>query len=137
MKQVISTLLMVVCGVAFIGCEDGPVPPKQPASAEPHATEPKVPEPNTVEPNVPSPTEIPAVLPADAFEITGTVSHKNFEGGFFAIDADDGKRYDPISLPEQFRKDGLKVKVTARLKPNAVSFHMYGSIIEILDITTR
>ena len=80
---------------------------------------------------------MPEILPKDAFEITGTVVYKNIEGGFFAIDGDDGRKYDPISLPQNYRKHGLKVKVTARLKPDAVSFHMYGPIIEVVKITSQ
>ena len=71
----------------------------------------------------------------DIFEIQGTVVHKNLEGGFYAIDGDDGRKYDPINLSEPFKKDGLKVKVTARPKSNAMSIRMYGEIIEIVEIT--
>lgn len=34
----------------------------------------------------------------DTFELHGTVVYKDIEGGFFAIDGDDGKTYDPINL---------------------------------------
>ncbi len=63
--------------------------------------------------------------------------HKNLEGGFYAIHGDDGRKYDPISLSKNFRKHGLKVRITARLKQGAVSFHMYGSIIEIIAIARQ
>jgi len=132
MKQIITTLLILSCAVAFVGCKDGPIPPKQTEDAEPN-----VPEPNVPEPNEPPSIDIPAIPPKDTFEITGTVVYKSIEGGFYAIDADDGRKYDPINLPENFRKDGLKVKLTARLKRDAVSFHMYGSIIEVVSITTE
>lgn len=75
--------------------------------------------------------------PTETFQIRGTVVYKNLEGGFFAIHGDDGSKYDAINLPESFRKDGLKVKVTAQLKKDAVSFHMYGKIIEIVDIASQ
>lgn len=67
----------------------------------------------------------------------GNVTYKNIEGGFYAIDADDGGKYDPINLPESFKKDGLKVKVTARIKKEAMSFHMYGTIIEVVNIEAQ
>jgi hypothetical protein len=35
--------------------------------------------------------------------------YKDMEGGFFAIDGDDGKTYDPINLPDSFKINGLKV----------------------------
>ena len=147
MKRTIAVLLLLTCILAFIGCKDSSEPSKQPRYAEPNVTEPEVPgpsapapdipKPNDPEPNVPPSTDVPAIPPADTFEITGTVAYKNIEGGFFAIDAEDGRKYDPINLPEQFRKNGLEVKVTARIKPDAVSFHMYGSIIEVVNITAR
>lgn len=132
MKQIITTFLILTCAVAFTGCKDGPIPPKQTED-----TEPNVPEPNVPEPNEPSSIEVPKMPPKDTFEITGTVVYKDIEGGFYAIDADDGRKYDPINLPENFKKNGLKVKLTARLKRNAVSFHMYGSIIEIVDVAAQ
>lgn len=132
MKQIITVLLILTCSLVFVGCKDGPVPPKQTP-----ATEPNVREPSATEPNEPPSTEVPTMPPKDTFEITGTVVYKNIEGGFFAIDADDGRKYDPINLPEEFRKDGLKVKLTARLKRDAVSFHMYGAIIEVVNIAVQ
>jgi len=132
MKQIVTTLLILTCAVTFTGCKDTSEPPEQPPAAEPNVSEPNAPEPNE-----PPSTDVPAMLPKGTFEITGTVVYKNLEGGFFAIDGDDGKKYDPISLPENLRRHGLKVKVTARLKPDAVSFHMYGPIIEVVNITAQ
>ena len=63
--------------------------------------------------------------------------YKNLAGGFFAIDGVDGRKYNPINLPESFRKDGLRVKITARLRMDAMSIHMYGAIIEIVDIAEK
>ena len=68
------------------------------------------------------------------FEIQGTILHKDLEGGFFAIEGDDGRVYDPIDLPEPFKKDGLRVKVKAKLRNDVGSIHMVGDIIEILEI---
>lgn len=66
--------------------------------------------------------------------ITGTVTWKPLETGFYAIDADDGKKYEPINLPDEFAIDGLKVRVTARKLDDMVSVNMYGRIIEIILI---
>ncbi len=127
--RIITTLLILTCVAALTGCKDGPIPPKQTED-----TEPNVPEPNVTEPNEPPSTDIPKRPPKDTFEITGTVVYKSIEGGFYAIDGDNGRKYNPINLPEEFKKDGLKVKLTARLKKDAVSFQMYGSIIEVVNI---
>jgi hypothetical protein len=68
---------------------------------------------------------------------TGTVSYKSFEGGFFAIEADDGSHYDPMHLPDAYAVDGLRVSVTAVLRLDLCSFHMYGLIIDIVSISTQ
>lgn len=70
----------------------------------------------------------------DIVKIRGTVVHKNVEGGFFAIEGDDGRVYDPINLPDRFKKHGLKVNVTSKLRNDMGSIHMVGDIIEIIDI---
>jgi hypothetical protein len=76
-------------------------------------------------------------LASDAFEILGTVTFKDLEGGFYAIESFDGEKYDPMNLPESFRKDGLKVKVTARPQRDVMSFRMYGEIIEVISIEAQ
>ena len=83
---------------------------------------------------MPPPAKRSAGPKADTFTLTGTIVWKALEGGFFAIHSDDGKKYDPINLPDSLKKEGLRVSVTARRKKGVVSFHMYGSIIEIVDI---
>ena len=72
--------------------------------------------------------------PTDTVDLQGTVVKKGLEGGFFAIESDDGRVYEPINLPEHFKKDGLKVKVNAKLRNDMGSIHMVGDIIEIVDI---
>lgn len=79
-----------------------------------------------------------ATTPAgDIFELRGTIVRKEMEGGFFAIDGDNGITYDPVNLPESYKKDGLKVKVEARLKSDVMSIHMVGPTIEILNIAKQ
>jgi hypothetical protein len=73
----------------------------------------------------------------DAIEVTGTVVYVNLEGGFFAIHGDDGSKYNPINLPEAFRKDGLKIKALVRPRPDVMSIHMAGSIVEIIGIRAQ
>lgn len=85
---------------------------------------------------MPPPAQQPAGPQADTFALTGTVVWQTLEGGFFAIHTDDGKKYDPINLPNAMKQDGLRISVQARLKEGAVSFHMYGPIIEIVDTTS-
>jgi hypothetical protein len=66
--------------------------------------------------------------------ITGTVRYFGFEGGFWAVRGDNDTTYDPLdAMPARFRREGLRVRVEARLPP-LFSFHMAGPIIEILEI---
>ena len=71
---------------------------------------------------------------ADTLELQGAVVHKDLEGGFFAIDGDDGRTYDPVNLPESFKKNGMRVKATVRVKKNVGSIHMVGETVEIVNI---
>ncbi|WP_281492205.1 META domain-containing protein [Desulfosarcina cetonica] len=70
-------------------------------------------------------------------ELLGTVVYMDLEGGFFAIKDDDGKTYEPVNLPETFKKNGLQVRVTARVRDDVGSIHMVGEIIEIVTITQQ
>lgn len=75
--------------------------------------------------------------PKDTVALQGTIAKKDLEGGFFAIDGDDGKTYEPINLPEAFRRNGMRVKATVRIRNDVGSIHMMGDMVEIVDITAR
>jgi hypothetical protein len=63
----------------------------------------------------------------------GTVKYLYFEGGFFGIVGDDGKHYDPINMPQEFKIDGLRVRFTANFT-DYVSYHMWGYIVSLVSI---
>jgi inhibitor of cysteine peptidase len=67
-------------------------------------------------------------------KFTGKVVYNNLEGGFFGIVADDGKAYDPTNLPAEFRKAGMRVSAVIKKRPDMMSFHQWGTIVEIIDI---
>ena len=71
-------------------------------------------------------------------EGTGTINYIDLEGGFYGIISDNSfygfKSLDPINLPVEFQEDGLRVKFKARILWNRVSFHMWGLMVEILEI---
>jgi len=75
--------------------------------------------------------------PETLIEIEGTVSYQDLEGGFFAIQGQDGKRYEPVNLPPPYREDGLKVWLQARPRPDMMSVRMYGVIIDVIEIEAR
>lgn len=73
--------------------------------------------------------------PSDGtISFSGRIVHNDFEGGFFGIVADDGGKYDPINLPKDFQKAGMRVRCVVRPKPGMMSFHMWGRIVEIIKI---
>jgi hypothetical protein len=37
-------------------------------------------------------------------------------------------------LPSDFQRDGLRVRLEAKMRPDAVSVHMVGPIVEIISI---
>ena len=68
------------------------------------------------------------------FSGTGTVTYIDLEGGFYGIIGDNQENYDPINLPDEFQQDGLKVTFTAKFRDDLADYHMWGRIIEILQI---
>jgi hypothetical protein len=65
---------------------------------------------------------------------TGTVQYINLEGGFYGIIDEDGNKYDPVNLPDEFKQDGLRVKFSAKILKDQMSIHMWGTLIEITEI---
>ncbi len=73
--------------------------------------------------------------PNRTVHFTGAVHRFTTEGGFWAIRDDDGDTYDPIGgLSSQFQQEGLRVKVVAEIKPDVVSQHMAGTMVQIWSI---
>ncbi len=64
---------------------------------------------------------------------TGKVVYKNFEMGFWGLEANDGKKWLPINLPSNLQKEGLQVSISGRNVPDFVSMVMWGSPIEITN----
>lgn len=65
----------------------------------------------------------------------GTVKFIDLEGGFWGIITFKDEHYDVINLPDEFKVDGLKVKFLYKLTNDQVSVHMWGKIIEIIEIS--
>jgi hypothetical protein len=66
---------------------------------------------------------------------TGVVIRVDLEGGFYAIQGDDGKHYDPLSsLPADFHVPGIKIRFAATPK-RVMTTHMWGTTITILELS--
>ena len=70
-------------------------------------------------------------------EIEGVIRYHELEGGFYAIQSKDGETYNPINLPEEFRQDGLPVRVRLRLRNDMMGVHQAGPLAEIVEIRKR
>ncbi len=68
---------------------------------------------------------------------SGTVQYIDLEGGFYGIVADDGTRYLPLNLPEEFSEDGLAVEFTGYLREDVVSIQQWGTPLEITEISAN
>jgi len=68
-------------------------------------------------------------------EFEGTVVWLQLEGGFYGLLTDDGRRYEPLNLPESMRRHNLRVRVRGIPRTQMVSSRMWGEIIEIVDIS--
>jgi len=64
-------------------------------------------------------------------ETTGTVTWVALEGGFYGITADDGTRYDPLNLPDEYEHEGFRIGFTAIEDPDMASIHQWGTIVTI------
>jgi hypothetical protein len=64
----------------------------------------------------------------------GSIIFQEFEGGFFGIITDDGNKYKPVNLPVNFQRDGLRVRFEGKLNADLVGIHMWGTLIEIINM---
>ena len=70
----------------------------------------------------------------DAVKETGTIVFLSFEGGFYGINGDDGRHYDPTNLPKEFQEEGMRVRFAAKELPGRASVHQWGTIVELVII---
>jgi len=70
----------------------------------------------------------------ESITVNGVVEFVPLEGGFYGIVSESGAKYDPVGLPEEYKKPGLKVKVTLRPTKKRVSTHMWGKLVRVLRI---
>jgi putative hemolysin len=79
--------------------------------------------------------------PADRISGNGTITYVDLEGGFYGIVADDGARYLPTNLPEEYRTDGLRVAFVVDPLNDTATIQQWGTPVEIIEIekgdTTR
>jgi hypothetical protein len=69
--------------------------------------------------------------------VSGTVTFIDLEGGFYGIVADDGARYLPLNLPEEFAEDGLAITAEVVVKEDVATIQQWGTPVEIVSITAN
>ena len=79
---------------------------------------------------------ITSLYPYEFIPGKGQIEYLSFEGGFFWIIADDGKYYDPVNLPDEYKINGLHVVFLAKVLKNQVTYHMWARIVELTFIKT-
>ncbi len=125
MKIAMPMLLLLVA------CAGAP----EPTTPESNTHESSTPEPSAAAPveNSPVTTETP---PADdpLIRTTGKMVYLDLEGGFWGIEADDGRKFDPLELDEKFHKEGLRVVFEAVPNTDMMSTRMWGTLVELRKI---
>ena len=66
--------------------------------------------------------------------VSGVVRHIDLEGGFYGIVTEDGRRLDPVNLPDAFKRDGLPVRVRVEKTREQASIRMWGELVRIVEI---
>ncbi len=107
------------------------VPEPAPEVEEVVAPEPVIPVVET--PVVVTPPE-PEVSEPDTITILGFIKYVELEGGFFGIMTEDGTKYFPEYLEQDFKQDGLGVRVQAKPQEQILGIQMWGNPIEIIKI---
>jgi hypothetical protein len=69
--------------------------------------------------------------------VNATVEFLNLEGGCWTLQLSDHVHYLPLNLPDQFRRDGLKVQAELLRRDDYGSICMVGPVVQILSIRSR
>lgn len=72
--------------------------------------------------------------PDNQITFFGEVRYIELEGGFFGIVTEDGSKFFPQYLDNNFKQDGLNVRVTALLEEEVFGIQMWGAPISIVTI---
>ncbi|WJG08254.1 hypothetical protein [Aliiglaciecola sp. LCG003] len=71
--------------------------------------------------------------PAKMLTIKGTIVYKSLEGGFFALDAQDGKKYMPRGMDKSLLKNGMVVEVQGVVLTDVMTFQQYGEVLKVVQ----
>jgi hypothetical protein len=69
--------------------------------------------------------------------VDASVRFLGVEGGCWTIEVAEEVHYLPLNLPEEFRRDGLRIRAELRLRNDYGSTCMVGPVVEVLSIRAR
>lgn len=81
-------------------------------------------------------SERPVIETSKTGMIDGEVVYVDMEGGFFGILCGADK-FSPVVLPDEFKKDGLKIRFKYRRTKDRMSTTQWGTLIEVTVIEKR
>lgn len=68
---------------------------------------------------------------AKMITVTGVIVYKNMEGGFYALDAHDGKKYQPWGLDKALLQNGMEVEVVGEIVDDMATMQQYGQVLKV------
>uniref|UniRef100_Q0HZ80 Uncharacterized protein n=1 Tax=Shewanella sp. (strain MR-7) TaxID=60481 RepID=Q0HZ80_SHESR len=78
----------------------------------------------------------PTISPqGEGVMLQGTVRYMNLEGGFWGIIADNGQKILPKNLPQEYRKDGLRLSFTAQEITGMMTIQQWGTLSSLSEMT--
>ena len=80
------------------------------------------------------PIEKEQTMQSKSQEISGTLIYKNLEGGFYGFDSDNGKKYTLRNLAPEFKKNGIKLQVSGRVRNDIMTFTQYGDVFDVENV---
>ena len=69
---------------------------------------------------------------ANVFHGTGKIVYNDFEGGFYGIEADNGQKYYPLNLNNEFKVSGLKIRFELQIQLGIMSVVMWGVPVKVI-----
>ena len=64
----------------------------------------------------------------------GIIQFFNLEGGFYGFISNDGKHYDIMNLPAEYKVDGAKVHIKGQIRNDITSVKNWGEIVQLNEI---
>ncbi|MEL6496308.1 MAG: hypothetical protein AAFQ41_14480 [Cyanobacteria bacterium J06623_7] len=63
--------------------------------------------------------------------VTGKIAKKGFGFGTWALVADDGTTYELKDAADELKQEGIKVKITGKIRDDVMTMAMIGAVLEV------